>query len=126
MNVTNNSSLGLILHGALFEDDTLTATGAITLAAGTLLGRITASGKLREYTSGAVDGSQVPVTVLPHEVVFTAAGDKPIRPIIAGRLRRGKLVAHGVGAITQAEADALRNYGIIAQATTQLAEQDNQ
>lgn len=124
--ITNNSSVGVVIAFPVYDDNTLTASGAVDWAAGTLLGRITASGKLTAYASGAADGSEVPVAVLPEAVSFAGAGDKPGRPLIAGQLRRSKLIAHGVGAITDAEADALRSYGMIPLRTAQLAEADNQ
>lgn len=122
--ITQNDTTGVVIWEPVFADETLTSTGADTWAAGTLLGRITASGKMTIYTSGAVDGSEVPIAVLRDEVVFTGAGDLPGRPIIAGRVRREKLVADGVGAVNQTEVDQLRDYGIIALSTVQLADQE--
>lgn len=124
--ITNNSTKTVVIWDPVHEDDTLLAAGAVTYAAGTVLGRITASGFLTHYASGAADGSQVPVAVLHNEQVFTGAGNRPFRPIIGGRLRRGEMVAHGVGAITVAEADQLRDYGIVTLSTTELSELDNQ
>ncbi len=126
MEVTNNAPAGIVVWEPVFDADTLLAAGAVTYAAGTLLGRITASGKLTHYASGNADGSEIPVAVLLDAEVFTGAGEIPFRPILAGRLKRVDLVAHGVGAITQAEADQLRDYSIIALSTTQLASLDNQ
>ena len=124
--ITNNAPVGIITWDPVYEDDTLIATGAVTYVKGTLLGRITASGKLTAYDSGAGDGSEVPIAVLPQEEVFTGAGEVPIRSLISGRVRRADMVAHGVGDITIAEADQLRDYDIITQKTTQLAKLDNQ
>lgn len=126
LEVTNNSTNGIVVWNPVHNDETLTAAGADTWVAGTLLGRITASGKLTIYTSGAANGAEVPVAILATEEVFTGAGDRPARVIVGGQLRRADLVADGVGAITIAEADALRDYGIVSLTTTQLAEQDNQ
>jgi hypothetical protein len=126
MEVTNNATNGIVIADDVYDDETLTAIGAVTWAAGTLLGRITASGKMTAYTSAAVDGSEVPIEVLRDEVVFDGAGDLAGRPLVSGKVRRGKLVAHGVGAVDQVEVDQLRDYTIIAQRTTQLAELDNQ
>ena len=126
MTVTNNAPDGLIVWEPVFDDDTLLAAGALTYVAGTVLGRITASGKLTHYASGAGTGEEVPVAVLAEDHVFGIAGDQPIRPIIAGRVKRADLIAHGVGALTQAEVDALRNFSIVALSTTQLAGLDNQ
>ena len=124
--IQNNQTRGVVVWEPVFDDETIVDAGGATYAAGTLLGRITANGKLTAYASGNVDGSEVPVAVLRDELVLVAATDTPCRPILAGRVRRGDMVAHGVGAITDAEADALRDYGIVPLSTTQLAELDNQ
>ena len=126
LEITNNQVAGIVLQDPVFDDDVLIVTGAVTYVAGTVLGRITASGKLTAYASGNADGSEVPVAVLHDEAVFTGAGEIPFRPILSGQLRRGDLVAHGVGALTQAEVDLLRSFTIIGLKTTQLAELDNQ
>jgi hypothetical protein len=47
-----------------------------TLAAGTVVGEITASpGNVKAYASGNVDGSQVPVGVLQYDCTVDAAGN---------------------------------------------------
>ena len=124
--ITNNTTSGIVLWEPVYEDEVITSAGAATWLEGTLLGRITASGKMTAYESGNVDGSEVPTMVLTEEVVFAGAGDKPCRPLVTGRVRRAKLVAFAVGAITVAEADLLRDFGIVSLTTNQLAEQDNQ
>lgn len=126
LDITNNSTRSVVVWDPVFEDDILIDAGGETYPAGTLLGRISASGKLTKYESGNGDGSEVPLAILFEETVLAAATDTPFRPIISGRLRRGDLIAVGVGDITDAEADALRDYSIIALSTTQLAELDNQ
>ena len=126
MEVTNNNPRTIVVFDPIFDDNVITATGAVTYVAGTLLGRITIGGKLAAYASGASDGSETPVSVLHSEQVFAGAGDAAIRPIISGRILRDDLVAHGVGAITTAEADQLRDYSIIAQSADALAQFDNQ
>lgn len=126
LEVTNNETASLWMWDPLFDDDTLEAAGAVTWAEGTVLGRITTSGNLTAYTSGAADGSEIPIAVLPSETVFAGAGTAPARVLISGRVRRAKLVAHGVGALTQAEVDALRDFTIVGLATSQLSELDNQ
>jgi hypothetical protein len=85
-----------------------------------------ADGDIVVYDRVGAGGAQIPFMVLHDEEVFAGIGTVPFRPIISGRVRRGDLVVHGVGAITDAEADALRDFGILAQTTTQLAELDNQ
>lgn len=124
--ITQNDTSTVELFDITTQPDTLTATGEVAYVAGTLLGRITASGKLAAYTSGAADGSENPVAVLAADVSFADAGDKAVWPIVAGKVRKRKLVAHGVGAVTVAEADALRDYGIIPIDTVELTKQDNE
>ncbi len=87
---------------------------------------VAADGKVVAYDRAGAGGAQIPLAVLHDEEVFTGAENRPFRPIISGRVRRGDLVVHGVGAITDAEADAMRDFTILAQTTVQLAELDNQ
>ena len=46
------------------DQETVTVAGAVALPSGTVLGRITASGKLVKYSDAAADGSQAAVGVL--------------------------------------------------------------
>ncbi len=46
------------------EEKTVTVAGSVALASGTLLGKITATGKLIAYDNAASDGSQAVVGVL--------------------------------------------------------------
>lgn len=124
--VTNNNLVGLIVRDPLYRRETLTASGAVTWGEGTLLGRITANDKLTAYVSGASDGSQVPRFVTTSPVTFTASGDQSDTVLVSGIVRQGDLVAHGVGAISLAEVDALRDYGIVAEPVSQLNILDNQ
>jgi hypothetical protein len=87
---------------------------------------VAADGDMVAYDRAGAGGAQLPIMVLPLEEVFTGAEDRALRPLIAGRVRRGDLVVHGAGAVTDAEVDMLRDYGIIPQVTKQLAELDNQ
>lgn len=86
---------------------------------------VAADGKVVAFSRTGAGGAQLPIMVLSLEEVFTGAEDRAFRPVISGRLRRGDLVVHGVGAITDAEADMLRDYSILAQTTLQLAQLDN-
>lgn len=127
--ITNNKNYGAVLFGVEFGDDTLVSTTGVTYPAGTILGRITVSGNLTAYVSGAADGSQVPIAILHETTVLTAATPVPFRPIIAGRVRRTEISVYNAGtplAPTQAEVDLLRDYAIIAQDSTGLTELDNQ
>lgn len=50
------------------DQETVTVAGAVALPSGTVLGRITATGKLIKYLDGAADGSQTAVGVLGTEL----------------------------------------------------------
>ena len=54
---------------------TVTVAGGVSLPSGTVLGKITASGKLIKYLDGAADGSQAAVAVLGTPLVGVANGD---------------------------------------------------
>ena len=125
LTITNNATRSLVIWDPVYDDDTIIDAGGETYPAGTLLGRLTASSKLTKYESGNADGSEIPVAVLQDELVLVAATDTAVRPIIGGRVRRGDLL-HDGSAITQLEADALRDFGIVPLTTTQLSELDNQ
>ena len=89
---------------------------------------VAADGKLVPYAIAGAGGAQIPNSVLLNELTSTGAGDLPDRPIIAGRVRRGDLVIDADGDasnLTDAIVDELRDIGIIALSTTQLAELDN-
>lgn len=109
------------------QDETLVATGAGTIVAGTVLGRITASGKLTAVVGGAGDGSVVAVSVLQYDVVAAGAGDLPIRPVLKGSVRADKvfLAASPTTPLTPAQLDELRTMGILAVAVDQLGQFNN-
>ena len=87
---------------------------------------VAADGELVAYSRTGAGGAQIAVAVLSVEEVFAGAASQPIRPLLGGRVRRADLIVHGVGAVTQAEVDALRDFTIVASPVTQLAELDNQ
>ncbi len=63
-------------HGIdMQESITLAFTAAGTLAKGTVLGKITASGKYAAYNDGHSDGTEVARGILTDSITVTAAGD---------------------------------------------------
>ena len=123
--IQNNDVVGIVVWDPVFESNTIAAATA-TYVDGTVMGRITANGKLAPYDSGAVNGAEIPVAVIRGDVELTGA-DVTCKVIVAGQVRRADMVVHGAGAgITVAEADQLRDYGIITRLTDELSELDNQ
>ncbi len=71
----NNFLLGDL--GQISYDDAIVASGN-NLAAGTVVGMITASSKLKAYTPGASDGTQNAYGVLVDNVDATSADQKAV------------------------------------------------
>jgi hypothetical protein len=122
---TTYLDLGSIeLEGGKFRDELLTFAATDTFARGTILARLTATGKLVPFAPGGTGGAEVPLAVLTYEVSRTGAGDVPIRALVAGEVNRQRLIidADGTGVnVTSAVVDGLRHYGIVATDVQQLA-----
>lgn len=75
----------------------LNASGGVkTFEAGTLMGRVTASGKLVPVASGATDGSQFPVGVLKTKVEDLAdTAEATVNICIAGDVVESKVILDG-------------------------------
>jgi len=118
-----------LLEDGEYQDDTFTAASAATFKAGTILARDTSTHKLVVFVSGgSTNGNGVPCVVLPYAVTTTAAGDVPVRVMIAGDVKKERLVidADGDAAnVTLTVCDLLRARSIIPVSTAQLAALDN-
>lgn len=130
MRVTN-VDLGSVEAGNIeHRDDVLALAAASTVAEGTILARhtggTTPSNKLVPYEKGGVEGKGVPVAVLGYEVIAAAAGDVAVRPIVAGRVRKERLVIAAGGTVNHVELDGLRDFGIVAIDVAELNTEDNQ
>lgn len=130
MEVTNNQTRGVAIWDPRFKDELVTFAGAGTLLAGTILARDSVSLKMVPFVKGGVANENgIPKAMLLDELVAVGAGDVPCRPIISGVVRRGDLVIDADGDASNVDGavtDQLRDYGIEAISTTQLAELDNQ
>lgn len=120
--VTNNSSTtdmaaqaNVVLKDAMFRDELLTFAAAGTVAAGTILARNTASGKLVPFVKGGTGGAEAPKAVLNYDVTVDAAGDVAIRAAIVGKFRKQRLIIAADGNDTNVDAaviDGLRQVGL--------------
>lgn len=127
LTITNYDNAGITIGEETFEDGLLTHTGAGTIAAGTILGRVTSTGKWEKYDSGASTGEENPTAILTVASVATGAGDVAIRPMIKGVCRLEKVIDGNTSAApTKAIQDKLRDYGIICVTVDELNGQDNQ
>jgi hypothetical protein len=81
-----------------------------------------------EIDSEPVPGVPVDIPVAVNPAFIKNEGSGPVnvgfRPLIKGRVRRDMLTINGL-AITDAQADMLRNYGIIPVTGTDISREDN-
>ena len=125
--VITNVDVGQIAIGECdFENHVWAAGGADTLAAGTIMARITASGKWGIYDTGGAGGLGVACGVLAYAVTAAGAGDVPVAVLVRGTVNQDRILQDDAGAVTPAVVDQLRDYGILAKPVTQLAQLDNQ
>lgn len=83
----------------------LTSGSEVTLERGTVLGKITASGKFTGLDPDGVDGSEVAAAVLAEDVIVGAAADENALALFHGDVVKSGLVWTHVG-ITEGEQTA--------------------
>lgn len=69
----------------------------LVLKAGTVMGRVTATDRLKSLESDAVDGSEVPVGILNKDHTIAAGVTQQVAICVAGDVVEGKLVFTKVG-----------------------------
>jgi hypothetical protein len=101
----------------VFEQGTISVAAGATVAAGTVLKR---SGNAFAACNGATN--EVPLAVMPFDLTNEggATAVMGFRALTGGTVRKELLVLNGA-AITKAQADALRDYGIIAADVTDVS-----
>lgn len=82
---------------------TKTIAAGADLVKGTILGRVTASGKLAAYASGNTDGTQNPVAVLMEDAAAAAADVNAVTGF-AGVYKQASMTGLDAAAITALEA----------------------
>lgn len=99
-----------------YSRDSITVVSGQNLARGTVVGKITASGKYTAWTTGAADGSQVAAGVL-LDAVNASAGDKEGVAIVREAVVAKEALVFS-GAPTQPQKDAaiatLKTLGVVA------------
>ncbi len=98
------------------ENITVVQTGA-AIFSGTLLGKITASGKYKAYSNGASDGSEVAAGVLYNHLPARTGDTKAVGFVRDCEVIRDVLI----GLDTAGEAD-LKNAGVLVRGRTGLIE----
>lgn len=79
------------------------------LVAGTVMGRVSATGKLVPMQSDASDGSEIPVGILNKDWVIAAGATQAISICVSGDVVEGKLIFTKVGDDLDTVVDG-RNY----------------
>jgi hypothetical protein len=143
-NLTNNQAFittdtsKIFLRDKRFEQGTFDYTNStyddVTIAAGTVLGRIASTNKLVVLTSAASDGSQFPVGILAQDVTVEA-GDSysdTVNMCVAGDVAQEKLVFQGsdtlatvVSSRTLKDRIGADTVGVKLVTCTELTEYDN-
>lgn len=128
--ITNVDIGSVILEEGKFRDDLLTFAGVATILEGTILARDSVSLKLVPFVKGGITNENgIPKAVLTYEVTSTGAGDVPVRDMVSGSVRAGRLVIDADGDATNVDnavLDQLRDYSLVAIDVQELNILDNQ
>lgn len=98
-------------------DEPITLESGQNLTRGTLLGKITASGKYKISATGAGDGSETPSAILTSDT-DASAGDKKTSAYVAGVFNQNALT-FGSGHTASSVKDGLRDLGIFLKDSVQ-------
>jgi hypothetical protein len=71
------------------------AYGSVTLTAGTLMGRVSATGWVKPLASGAADGSQFPVGVLANDITVDGGDLVTVAICVAGDVAEEQIILQG-------------------------------
>lgn len=103
-------ALGFVLSEAEFDrsrDEITIASGEGVLEPGTVLGKITASGKFKASVDASEDGSETAAAVLAYRVDATSADAQAVAIVRAAQVKKPELVY--VTGATAADMDAALN-----------------
>lgn len=96
LNIDRETSI-IFLWDNRYDSETYenTTGGELTLPAGTVMGRIAASGKLLPLKSAAIDGSQYPVGILTEAHTVADTVEVTVSICVSGDVAQEKLVFDG-------------------------------
>lgn len=92
-------------NGDISRDTITIVSGAGSLIAGTVLGKITASGKYKPYDNDATDGSEVAAGILVYDVDATSADKLAVGIVREAEVFKARLI-WGAGVTTEGEKTA--------------------
>jgi hypothetical protein len=119
----------VILEDAQFSNEPLTFAGVATVLEGTILARNSSTLKLIPFVKGgSSNGNGIPKAVLTYPVTSTGAGDVPVRAMVSGSVRLGRLIIDADADNSNVDAavlDQLRDYSLISVDVQELNTLDN-
>lgn len=131
--ITNRDTSKLFLGHNRFSTGEYVAAAAVDLAKGTLLGRITSTGKVVPFAKGGTTGEAVPLGILADDYKIAGAGTVQVKYCDTGLVDESLVilpsgdtldtVITGVGIIRDA---IQRNTLIKLEKATELTKYDNQ
>ena len=135
--LTNNFDTSKIfIWDNRYQPETITNSSydEVTLEAGTLVGRVTATGAIVACRSDSADGSQIPLGILKSEHVIPAGDSVETYICIAGDVAEEKVVFFKAGDTAETIVDGRRykdrieadTMGIKLVPGTELTSEDNQ
>jgi hypothetical protein len=141
--VTNFSQRNIFIWNNRFNSQAAEYTDSgsgSTLAAGIMIGRISATGKVKQCITTATDGSQIPIGILLADYEVAASASVDLTFGIAGDVDSGMIVFGGSPADTLSSAvflndgttkigtvlDVLNGKGILPIATNEMTYEDTQ
>ncbi len=132
--VTNYDTSKTFIWNNRFDNGTFTAAADIVLPMGTVMGRISATGKLIQCKSDASDGSQYPVGILAEEYTVANGVSKTVSICIGGDVASEKIVFAKAGDTLETVIEDRRfrdrlsgdTLGIKIVVSTELTGNDNQ
>lgn len=116
-----------------YESDTILENptyASQVILAGTVLGRVAASGNVIPCISGALDGSQFPIGVLVNDVTIASGQTANVAMCIDGDVNASKLIWYGGDSLATVTAgrtnqDHLKAYGILIRYSIGMTDIDN-
>jgi len=130
---TNFDNTNIFVFDNRFTDGTYTASGAVDLLQGTLMGRVSATQKLVPLESTASNGSQYPVGILTQDYIIESAGDIVLSVCVSGDVVEDKVIlAYGDTLSTVISGRSIRDriaadtIGIKLVGSDQMTAYDNQ
>lgn len=88
-------------NGSISREEVIIAAAAGAMVAGTVLGKITASGKYKEYNNANSDGTETAVAILYDNVPDSASDQKAVVIARLAEVQQSELTGYDANAKTE-------------------------